>query len=570
MKFMSENFPQITLMTESNGIAFNEKFQKLACENLFKAHFSINASNAEIFAKSCWDSDDSRTAQKMFPLIIRNIKSYLSKLTAENKLCFAPDLSMVINKDNVDDILNFVEFALSLHAGYIVFFFDYTENNMNSDYFTNPEITRPAMKTLMELERVLAEKVALYFRLWLPAKEVENLQQEVEAIPLSELENKYKKILELAEGRNILAEFEERNKIRRAVGKAELDFVNDLAPTLHLKQNGDREICFAPWNEIDLYPNGRMDFCGWFDPTLNIKNFIQTDSAGKEFIDWDKVINSYEYVSVRYRILRNDFRGCQVCCPMNTVKNPIESVTKYNIDRKNVTPYVKKICACCGEEIDSYSPIPEDYVKEIKKFNVKIGDPYEMISPEESICPNCESWDRERAYALVMKKILPADKKFKVLDIAPCKCLENFIKNNFPQAEYQTADLFMPDVDYNSDGEFDFFICSHVLEHVTDDLKAMRELKRILSPDGKGIAVVPINLNQTEIDEDPSVTDIGERWRRFGQGDHVRAYSKSGFVERLKQVGFKVTEYNKNFFGKDVMIENGLCETSTVYVVSNK
>ena len=241
--------------------------------------------------------------------------------------------------------------------------------------------------------------------------------------------------------------------------------------------------------------------------------------------------------------------------------------------------FAKKICACCGSEIEKFLPIPENYVKEIKKFNVKIGDPYEMISPEESICPNCESWDRERAYALVMKKILPADKKFKVLDIAPRKCLENFIKNNFPQAEYKTADLFMPDVDYKidvsdmkeiSDGEFDFFICSHVLEHVTDDLKAMRELKRILSPDGKGIAVVPINLNQTEIDEDPSVTDIGERWRRFGQGDHVRAYSKSGFVERLKQVGFKVTEYNKNFFGKDAMTENGLCETSTVYVVSNK
>ena len=333
MKFMSENFPQITLMTESNGIAFNEKFQDLACKNLFKAHFSINASNAEIFAKSCWDSDDSTTAKKMFPLIIKNIKSYLAKLEAENKICFAPDLSMVINKDNADDILNFVELALNLHAGYIVFFFDYTENDMNSDYFTNPEITRPAMKTLMELERVLAEKVAIYFRLWIPAREVENLQQEVEAIPISELQEKYKKILQLAEGRNILAEFEERNKIRRTVGKAELDFVNDLAPTLHLKQNEDREICFAPWNEIDLYPDGRMDFCGWFDPTLNIKNFIQTDSEGKNFVDWEKILNCFEYISARYRILRDDFRGCQVCCPMNSVKNPVEPVTKYNIDR---------------------------------------------------------------------------------------------------------------------------------------------------------------------------------------------------------------------------------------------
>lgn len=328
MKFLSENFPKVTIMTESNGIAFNEKFQNLSCENLFKAHFSINASNAETFAKSCWDSDDGETAKKMFPLIIRNIKSYLAKLDAENKICFAPDLSMVINKDNTDDILNFVELALELHAGFLVFFFDYTENDMNSDYFTNPEITRPAMKTLMELERVLAKKILIYFRLWVPVKEAESLQQEVEEIPIDELNKKYEKILKLAENRNILEEWKERNKIRRAVGKNELSIVDDFSPTLHLKQDSEKEICFAPWNEIDLYPDGRMDFCGWFEPTHNIKNFIENDS-----VDWNKILNSYPYVAARKRILREDFRGCQICCPMNSVKSPVEPVTKYNLDR---------------------------------------------------------------------------------------------------------------------------------------------------------------------------------------------------------------------------------------------
>ena len=333
MKFLSENFPKITIMTESNGIAFNEKFQDLALQNLFKAHFSINASNAEIFAKSCWDSDDGETAKKMFPLIIRNIKNYLAKLETENKLCFAPDLSMVINKDNADDILNFVELALELHAGFLVFFFDYTENDMSSDFFTNPEITRPAMKTLMELERVLAEKLLIYFRLWVPVKEMAALQQEVEAIPIDELNKKYEKILRLAEGRNILSEWRERNKIRRELGKNELAIVDDFSPTLHLKKLDDREICFAPWNEIDLYPNGRMDFCGWFEETLNIKNFIETDADGKNFVDWGKVLNSFQYASARKRILNDDFRGCQVCCPMNSIKSPVEPVTKYNIDR---------------------------------------------------------------------------------------------------------------------------------------------------------------------------------------------------------------------------------------------
>ena len=333
MRFMSDNYPQITLMTESNGIAFNEKFQTLALENLFKTHFSINASNADVFAKSCWDVDDGKSARKIFPIMLRNIKSYVEKLAAADKLCFAPDLSMVINKDNADDILNFAELALDLHAGFIVFYFDYTENDMNAEFFTNPDVARPAMKTLMELERVLAEKVLVYFRLWMPTGEASTLQQEVEAIPIDVLEKKYAKILQKAQGRSVLGELKRRNEFRRAAGKFELAIVDDISPSLHLKQESDREICFAPWNEIDLYPDGRLDFCGWFEPTLNIKNFIRRDVDGKEFVDWDKILNSFEYASARYRILHGDFRGCQVCCPMNSVKYPVEPVTKYNVDR---------------------------------------------------------------------------------------------------------------------------------------------------------------------------------------------------------------------------------------------
>lgn len=328
MKFMSENYPQITLMTESNGIAFNDKFQTLAAENLFKTHFSINASNADVFAKSCWDSDDAASARRVFPIMLKNIRAYVDKLAAEDKICFAPDLSMVINRDNADDILNFVKLALELHAGFIVFYFDYTENDMSSEHFSNAEISRPALKTLMELERVLAEKVFVYFRLWLPTAEAISLQQEVEAIPIDELRDKYADILRRAEGRSILGEFNRRNEIRRSIGKYELDIVDDVSPSLHLKKIADREICFAPWNEIDLYPDGRLDFCGWFEPTLNIHDFIRDDS-----VDWEKILNSFEYASARYRILRNDFRGCQVCCPMNSIKNPVEPVTKYNLDR---------------------------------------------------------------------------------------------------------------------------------------------------------------------------------------------------------------------------------------------
>lgn len=39
MKFLSDNYPQVTIITESNGLPFGKKFQKLAADNLFLTHF---------------------------------------------------------------------------------------------------------------------------------------------------------------------------------------------------------------------------------------------------------------------------------------------------------------------------------------------------------------------------------------------------------------------------------------------------------------------------------------------------------------------------------------------------
>src|SRR5438876_10959977 len=117
------------------------------------------------------------------------------------------------------------------------------------------------------------------------------------------------------------------------------------------------------------------------------------------------------------------------------------------------------------------------------------------------------------------------------------------------------------------DNRFDFFICSHVLEHVLDDRKALTEMYRILKPGGKGILMVPIVLTISEIDEDPTVLDEGERWRRFGQNDHVRLYSKEGFIERVANAGFTIHQYGKEFFGEELLTRNGITLKSVLYVV---
>jgi len=123
------------------------------------------------------------------------------------------------------------------------------------------------------------------------------------------------------------------------------------------------------------------------------------------------------------------------------------------------------------------------------------------------------------------------------------------------------------DMKLYNDNQFDFFICSHVLEHVSDDRKALCELYRILKPQGLGILMVPIILGLAEIDEDPSIKDESERWRRFGQHDHVRLYSKNGFIRRVRETGFFIHQYGKEYFGEMLFAQSGITNQSILYVV---
>ena len=84
---------------------------------------------------------------------------------------------------------------------------------------------------------------------------------------------------------------------------------------------------------------------------------------------------------------------------------------------------------------------------------------------------------------------------------------------------------------------FDCILCSHVLEHILDDNKAIRELYRVLKPNGWAILQVPILREKTF--EDPNIQTPEERLKYFGQEDHVRIYGLD-YKDRLENAGFKV------------------------------
>ena len=112
-----------------------------------------------------------------------------------------------------------------------------------------------------------------------------------------------------------------------------------------------------------------------------------------------------------------------------------------------------------------------------------------------SICPNCSSRKRHRGLNELYKNILTEFDSPKILHIAP----EPVFYKLFQPFEYLTADLELVDVDMQLDiqnidyksNSFDLILCNHVLEHVLDDKKALKELYRLLKPSGITIITVP-------------------------------------------------------------------------------
>jgi SAM-dependent methyltransferase len=177
--------------------------------------------------------------------------------------------------------------------------------------------------------------------------------------------------------------------------------------------------------------------------------------------------------------------------------------------------------------------------------------PYGNPPRPNAACPLCGAKERHRLIVLYLRErtnLLDGQPK-RILHIAPERPIERLFRSA-PRVEYLSADLFDPlamvkmdicNIQY-PDASFDAIYCSHVLEHVPDDRRAMREFHRVLAPNGWAILQVPITAKATF--EDPSVTDPADRLRIFGQADHVRRYGPD-YVHRLREAGFdvKVDDY---------------------------
>lgn len=172
-------------------------------------------------------------------------------------------------------------------------------------------------------------------------------------------------------------------------------------------------------------------------------------------------------------------------------------------------------------------------------------------------CPVCHGSDRTRLIMLYLDRETTLGRApTQVLHVAPDFGLYLWLKgragvryfgSDLDASRYRhiagmaAADLTQTPFDSAS---FDIVICSHVLEHVPDDGAAFAELHRILKPGGHAVLLTPFALDGRGTDEDLSVTDPGERDRRYGQWDHVRLYDRGDFLGRMRAAGFAADLYD--------------------------
>lgn len=183
------------------------------------------------------------------------------------------------------------------------------------------------------------------------------------------------------------------------------------------------------------------------------------------------------------------------------------------------------------------------------KFSHFLGYGSAVAYRENVLCPNCLSLERHRLMWLYLQRHTDFfTDQLKVLHMAPEQCFYGRFKK-MKNLDYLCGDLYSPlaDVKFDlhdipfEDNQFDVIFCNHVLEHVDNDHKCMKELCRVLKPGGFAILQVPIDYARETTYEDPTITSPEEREKHYWQKDHVRLFAKD-YPKKLESAGFVVHE----------------------------
>ena len=197
-------------------------------------------------------------------------------------------------------------------------------------------------------------------------------------------------------------------------------------------------------------------------------------------------------------------------------------------------------CPCCDLRLRDFAD--GGFTRSPELFDVRR---YRQTD-QRVVCPLCRSLPRHRILVSWMQEHLDEIREDRILCFAQERCVRMWMDRNGLSCTtadyYKPADLKINIEDTGLEGDsFDLIICNHVLEHVSDYQKALRELRRVIRPGKEIIVSFPVDPAYEGVWEDPSITDESGRIRAFGQRDHLRVFGRDS-RRMLEKLGFDVEE----------------------------
>ncbi len=218
----------------------------------------------------------------------------------------------------------------------------------------------------------------------------------------------------------------------------------------------------------------------------------------------------------------------------------------------------KRFCPVCGSYSSKFLPMI---------WYTPGGDSRDNVK-----CPYCYSFERHRLVYLFLKKktdFFNTRGSRSVIHVAPEPCLRPIFARQYGSS-YRTADMFDPKADIKMDignigfpdNSFDVIFCSHVLEHVPDDQKAMREF----SPHPQAGRLGDYHGSGQRGKDLRGLVDHGQSGARSSSGPTTFAVTVQIFEDRLRSNGFQVTCISaKDFLVREEIDRMGLIDKDQIY-----
>ena len=215
----------------------------------------------------------------------------------------------------------------------------------------------------------------------------------------------------------------------------------------------------------------------------------------------------------------------------------------------------KYFCPCCEQSFKTFLPMTAG-----------------ASNRDNVVCPGCGVVERHRLLWLYLEsQTTLLTNPHQLLYLAPTDVLQEKLKQ-YKNISYLSADLESPlsmqhfdimDIPITNNS-FSFIICSHILAHVKNHKKALKELYRILQPGGILILLDDYESRPKTLEYE-EVKTPEERKIAYGQSDRWRLFGKD-FLSEITSLGFKLTKSDfASSFTKEETIKYRIDKMEKIY-----